>query len=248
GEEQAVAAVGGVLDDVAGLLQPLLHEAGDLGVVLDQQDAHRGSSAVAGKVARFRAAPKPGGRGGPGRPSGRRSSLPPAIRPPARRRPASARRARRPSADLDPELALPPVPPHGQAHGPAGGHRGDVAHQGARAVHPLALDRDHHVAGTEAGARRRAAALHPRDEPDLGARRQPAGLDGLRPTWIRNSRSRPSRRTVRRTVRPGGTAATLRTRVRELSTRSPSIATTTSPARRPARAAGLPRSTPAMST
>ena len=42
GQEQAVAAVIGVLDDVAGLAQPLHHEAGDVLVVLHHQDAHGG--------------------------------------------------------------------------------------------------------------------------------------------------------------------------------------------------------------
>ena len=56
GEEQAVAAVGRVLHRVAGFLQPLLDEAGDLGVVLDQQDPHRPRPLFGSALARRRGA------------------------------------------------------------------------------------------------------------------------------------------------------------------------------------------------
>ena len=76
------------------------------------------------------------------------------------------------------------------------------------------------------------------------------GASGVRPPadLDRRSRSRPSRTTVSRRVWPGGTAATVRTRAREVSIRSPLMATTRSPWRSPARPAGLLRSTPAIIT
>jgi hypothetical protein len=41
GEEQALLAVGGVVDGVSRFLQALSEPGGGVGVVFDQQDAHR---------------------------------------------------------------------------------------------------------------------------------------------------------------------------------------------------------------